>query len=68
MLAQQDMNGDVKLNLIVMNVNATTKLEAVSLLLGTGTGGYQASMTMAYFPETYGKRQLAEANRDGYLT
>ena len=67
LLAQHDVNGDGKLDLIVMNVNATTKLETVSLLPGTGTGGYQAPKTMAYFPVSYGKPLLADVNRDGHL-
>lgn len=42
LLAQHDVDGDGNLDLIVMNMNAKTKLETVSLLLGTGTGGYLA--------------------------
>src|SRR4051812_23712714 len=39
LLAQHDVNGDGKLDVILMNINATTKVETISLLLGTGTGG-----------------------------
>jgi hypothetical protein len=67
LLAQHDVNGDGKLDLIVMNVNTTTKLETVSLLLGTGTGGYLAPKSMAYYPVSYGRPLAADVNRDGHL-
>jgi Bacterial Ig-like domain (group 3)/FG-GAP-like repeat len=67
LLAQHDVNGDGKLDLIVMNVNTTTKLETVSLLLGTGTGGYLAPKSMAYYPMSYGKPLATDINRDGHL-
>jgi len=67
LLAQRDVNNDGKLDLIVMNINNATKLETVSLLLGTGTGGYQAPKTMSYYPVSYGKPLAADVNRDGHL-
>lgn len=67
LLAQHDVNGDGKLDLIVMNINSTTQRETFSLLRGTGTGGYQAPKVMAYVPASYGKPLLADVNRDGRL-
>ena len=67
LLAQHDVNGDGKPDLIVMNINSTTQRETFSLLLGTGTGGYQAPKVMAYVPVSYGKPLLADVNRDGRL-
>jgi Bacterial Ig-like domain (group 3)/FG-GAP-like repeat len=67
LLAQRDVNNDGKLDLIVMNVNPSTKLETVSLLLGTGTGGYQAPKAMSYYPVSYGRPLAADVNRDGNL-
>jgi hypothetical protein len=58
LLAQHDVNGDGKVDLIVLNVNATAKTETVSLLLGTGTGGYDAPKTMGTYPSSY-------LNKDG---
>ncbi len=67
LLAQHDLNADGKLDLIVMNANATTKLETISLLLGTGTGGYLSPKSMAYYPVSYGRPLAADVNRDGHL-
>ena len=67
LLAQEDLNGDGALDLIVMNINKTTQRETVSLLLGTGKGGFQAPKTMAYFPVSYGKPMAADVNRDSHL-
>jgi hypothetical protein len=67
LLAQNDVNADGKIDLIVMNINTTTKLETVSLLPGTGTGGYQAPKTMSYYPVSYGVPLAADVNRDGHV-
>ncbi len=67
LLAQHDVNGDGKLDLIVLNVNTTAKTETVSLLLGTGTGGYEAPKTMATYPSSYGVPLAGDVNGDGHL-
>ena len=67
LLAQHDVNGDGNLDLIVLNVNTTAKTETVSLLLGTGTGGYEAPKTMGTYPSSYGTPLAGDVNGDGHL-
>lgn len=67
LLAQHDVNGDGKLDLIVLTVNTATKTETVRLLLGTGSGGYEAPKTMATYPSSYGVPLAGDVNRDGHL-
>ena len=66
LLAQADVNDDGNLDLILMNINSSTQRETVSLLLGTGTGAYQAPKTMSYYPVSYGVPLAADVNRDGH--
>jgi hypothetical protein len=67
LLAQHDVNGDGKQDAIVLNINATSKTETVSLLLGNGVGGYETPKTMATYPSSYGTPLAADVNHDGHL-
>lgn len=65
-LAKADVNGDGKLDLIVLNVDSQTA-QTITLLRGDGKAGFQKPTTMLSLPATAFAQITGDFNGDGRL-